>query len=154
MYVVTQSKKHCTKFKEKVNIPEDGYRSYVIKFYDLGSRISFMKRSRKKINHKTNDRTKKSEERPFCEQTLSHASLRTIFICTTWGLPVLFGIHIIESFQKLSLTMQVYGNFNFCPNSYLHLTHTKHWVNRRNAMLRVLNLSEIYNAEVSIPNRQ
>ena len=154
MYAVTQSKKHCTKFKEKVNIPEDGYRSFVIKFYALGSRISCMKRSRKKINHKTNDRTKKSEERPFCEQTISHASLRTIFICTTWGLPILFCIHTIESYQKLSLTMQVHRNFKFWPNSYLHLTHPKHWVTRRNAMLRVLNLSKFYNAEVSIPNRQ
>ena len=65
MYAVTQSKKHWAKFKEKVKILEDGYRSYVIKFYALGSRISSMKRNRKKVNNKTNDRTKKSEETPF-----------------------------------------------------------------------------------------
>ena len=68
MYAVTQSKKHCAKFKEKVKILEHGYRSYVIKFYALGSRISCMnvyEKEQKKINNKTNDRTKKSEETPF-----------------------------------------------------------------------------------------
>ena len=54
-------------FMDKGNILEDGYKSYVIKLYALGSRIS--SRSRKKVNNKTNDRTKKYEETPFCEQT-------------------------------------------------------------------------------------
>ena len=53
-----------------------------------------------------------------------------------------------------NITMQLYRNFKFCRNSYLHLSHPNYWVNWRRAILRVLNLAIIHIAEVSIPNRQ